>query len=58
MQANFTRNLDKFDLEAMREGHYIRRHIKSFAAPVKPQQKMARDPKSRQARSKMVAVKN
>ena len=49
--------LDKFDLEAMREGHYIRRHEKSFAAPVKPKQKMARDPKSRKARAGMVAIK-
>ena len=52
----FAKNLDQFDLDAMREGAMMRRHDKSFAAPVKPAQKMARDPKSRADRSRMVTV--
>lgn len=52
----FARHLDAFDLEAMREGAFMRRHEKSINAPVKPAQKMARDRKSREARSKMVQI--
>lgn len=51
-------NLDQFDLEAMREGSFIKRHTKSFAAPVKKAQRMARDPKSRQDRSRMVTIRS
>jgi hypothetical protein len=54
----FSRNLDEFDLQAMREGAFMRRHEKSVNAPVKPAQKMARDPKSRKDRSKMVTIKS
>ena len=52
----FFRNLDAFDLEAMREGAFMRRHEKSVNAPVKPAQQMSRDPKSRADRSLMVTV--
>ena len=54
----FAKNLDQFDLEAMREGAMMRRHDKSVHAPVKPAQKMSRDPKSRSDRSRMVTIKN
>lgn len=52
----FSRNLDEFDLQAMREGAMMRRHEQSVHAPVKPAQRMSRDKKSRQCRSKMVTV--
>lgn len=52
----FAKNLDQFDLEAMREGAMMMRHVRSVNAPVKPAQRMSRDKKSRQSRSRMVAV--
>lgn len=52
----FVKNLDQFDLEAMREGAMMRRYEKSVHAPVKPAQRMSRDPKSRKDRSKMVTI--
>ena len=52
----FSRNLDQFDLDAMREGAFMRRHEKSVNAPVKPAQRMSRDKKSRTDRTKMVTV--
>lgn len=55
--TNAVRHLDQFDIEAEREGSFIKRHTKSFAAPVKPAQRMARDPKSRAQRSKMVSIR-